>query len=126
MSGRFLEGITARAMSTTDQAVRKFVLEIVRRVVLRSPVRTGRFKGNWIVDMGAIPTGVLDRADPTGDTTISEATERVRAMRIVDDSPIWIANNLPYAQRLEYGHSKQAPHGMVRITLAELAAKYGA
>jgi hypothetical protein len=27
-------------------------------------------------------------------------------------------NNLPYAVPLEYGHSKQAPGGMVRITLA--------
>ncbi|WP_256203847.1 MULTISPECIES: hypothetical protein [unclassified Pseudomonas] len=27
-------------------------------------------------------------------------------------------NNLPYAIPLEYGHSTQAPAGMVRVTLA--------
>ena len=32
---------------------------------------------------------------------------------------IYLVNNLPYAVRLEYGWSKQAPAGMVRITAAE-------
>jgi hypothetical protein len=27
-------------------------------------------------------------------------------------------NNLPYGIALEYGHSKQAPSGMIRVTLA--------
>ena len=30
-----------------------------------------------------------------------------------------IFNNVEYIVVLEYGHSKQAPHGMVRITLRE-------
>ncbi|MNJ81742.1 hypothetical protein D3C77_807050 [compost metagenome] len=30
----------------------------------------------------------------------------------------FIVNNLPYAIPLEYGHSSQAPAGMVRVTLA--------
>jgi hypothetical protein len=35
----------------------------------------------------------------------------------------WIYNNLPYAIALEYGHSRQAPNGMVRIALAEIEAE---
>jgi hypothetical protein len=31
---------------------------------------------------------------------------------------IYLTNSLPYARRLEYGWSKQAPAGMVRITVA--------
>ena len=30
----------------------------------------------------------------------------------------YITNNLPYAERLEYGYSQQAPAGMVRVTAA--------
>jgi hypothetical protein len=33
---------------------------------------------------------------------------------------IWLMNNLPYAQPLEYGHSSQAPAGMVRISVIEV------
>jgi hypothetical protein len=31
----------------------------------------------------------------------------------------FLTNNLPYALRLEYGWSKQAPHGMVGVTVKE-------
>jgi hypothetical protein len=33
--------------------------------------------------------------------------------------PIYIVNNLPYAIPLEYGHSSQAPQGMVRLAAIE-------
>jgi hypothetical protein len=31
---------------------------------------------------------------------------------------VWFVNNLPYAERIEYGYSKQAPEGMVRRHVA--------
>jgi len=31
---------------------------------------------------------------------------------------VYLLNNLPYSVPLEYGHSKKAPQGMVRMTLA--------
>jgi hypothetical protein len=37
----------------------------------------------------------------------------------VNGQTIFITNSLPYAQRLEYGWSKQAPLGVVRITAVE-------
>ncbi|WP_265440044.1 hypothetical protein, partial [Aeromonas salmonicida] len=36
---------------------------------------------------------------------------------------IYFTNNVPYAYRLEMGHSKQAPNGMIAIT-AENAGKF--
>ena len=38
---------------------------------------------------------------------------------------ITVQNNLPYIDRLENGYSKQAPAGMVSVTLAGLQARYG-
>ncbi|MFS1538215.1 MAG: hypothetical protein ACL7BU_05405 [Candidatus Phlomobacter fragariae] len=32
---------------------------------------------------------------------------------------VYFSNVVPYAYRLEIGHSKQAPNGMVRITAQE-------
>ncbi|VEB42983.1 Uncharacterised protein [Chromobacterium violaceum] len=37
----------------------------------------------------------------------------------------WLVNPMPYAVKLEYGWSKQAPAGMVRLTLAEISSHYG-
>lgn len=36
-----------------------------------------------------------------------------------------IRNNTVYGPRLEYGWSKQAPNGMVRVTVNGIKAKYG-
>ena len=33
--------------------------------------------------------------------------------------PIYISNALPYALPLEYGHSQQAPNGMIRVTVED-------
>jgi hypothetical protein len=38
---------------------------------------------------------------------------------------IWVFNNVPYIERLENGHSTQAPAGMVGIALAEVEAGLG-
>jgi len=33
---------------------------------------------------------------------------------------VWISNNVDYIEELEHGHSWQAPHGMLAVTVAEL------
>ena len=39
------------------------------------------------------------------------------------EDTIYISNNLPYIRALEYGHSKQAPNGMVGTTIAGIKDK---
>lgn len=77
----------------------------------------GRFRGNWQVTIGAAPAAALDRIDPNGSDTIAAAAAALASFKV--GPPIYIQNNLPYAIPLEYGHSTQAPQGMVRITVTE-------
>ena len=44
-------------------------------------------------------------------------TAGVHPLKLGDTA--YLVNNLPYAVPLEYGHSSQAPAGMVRVTIAE-------
>jgi hypothetical protein len=81
-----------------------------------SPVDTGRFRGNWQVGLTAPVTGTLATLDKSGAATIARGNQVLSQAK--SGGVIYINNNLPYAQRLEYGWSKQAPSGMVRITLA--------
>ena len=109
-----------------DLAVRKISLELFSRVILRSPVDTGRFRANWQVAIGTMPNGTLDLTDASGTATVSKATARSAGVKAGD--VIYLANNLPYAQRLEDGYSGQAPAGMVGLTVQEfqsIAAKIG-
>ena len=76
----------------------------------------GRFRGNWQFSIGAPAEGELDQIDPAGGVTLAKLRLQVEQLTIGQTA--YIVNNLPYAVPLEYGHSKQAPGGMVRITLA--------
>ena len=109
-----------KAKGNADLVVRKVALDLFRKVIVKSPVDTGRFKGNWQVAIGSIPAGTLSINDKSGTATIAKVTAEALNMKAGD--VIYLVNNLPYARALEYGHSKQAPAGMVRITIEEFNA----
>lgn len=105
------------ASEKATMAMRKIALEIFSRVILRSPVDTGRFRANWQVAIGSVPGGTLELTDKTGQATISKM--QAVALGVVAGQTITLANNLPYAQRLENGWSSQAPAGMVALTIQD-------
>lgn len=76
----------------------------------------GRFRANWQFSIDAPADGELDDIDPSGNAAVAALRAQVSGLTIGQTA--YIVNNLPYAIPLEYGHSKQAPHGMVRVTLA--------
>jgi hypothetical protein len=110
----------AKAQGNIDLVVRKVALDLFKRVILKSPVDTGRFRGNWQVAIGSVPAGTLELNDKTGTATIAKVT--ATTLRMEAGQVITLVNNLAYARALEYGHSKQAPNGMVRLTVTEYGA----
>lgn len=97
-----------------ETVVRKSTFDVFAKVNLKTPVDTGRFRHNWNVSQGTV------------DTTTTEGTDQTRAAAQI--AKVWtlplggvtyMANSLPYAIPLEYGHSKQQPAGMVRVTAVE-------
>jgi hypothetical protein len=81
-----------------------------KKIIRLSPVDTGRFKENWLTAIGEANTSI-DLPSGFG------LTSTVKLLRLGDT--IFFTNSLPYAFRLEFGWSGQAPMGMVRITLAD-------
>ena len=106
-----------KAQGNLDLVVRKVALDLFSRIILKSPVRTGRFRGNWQVAIGSIPSGVIDLTDKDGTATISKVQAEVLNLKAGDI--ISLINNVPYSVRLEFGYSKQAPSGVVRVTILE-------
>lgn len=97
-----------------------FAIEIFSSVVKKTPVDTGRARGNWTVSKGSKETGETNRTDKKkyGSSSAYENTEKKKLGSLNGDESIYIQNNLPYIKALEYGHSKQAANGMVGVTLA--------
>lgn len=110
---RFVE----KAKGNVDLVIRKVALDIFSRVILKSPVDTGRFRGNWQIAIGAIPAGTIEINDQAGTATISKVQAATLNLKAGD--VVYLINNLPYGPRLEHGYSKQAPAGMVRTTVTE-------
>ncbi|MGQ4694782.1 hypothetical protein [Enterobacter asburiae] len=78
----------------------------------------GRFRGNWQVSFDAPTTDETGRVDKTGNLTKAAGNYTLSLFK-VGMKAIYFCNNVPYAYRLEMGHSSQAPGGMVRLTAAE-------
>lgn len=104
------------ALDKVDKVRRASVLELFKLVILATPVDTGRLRGNWQTTINSPATGVRDKDDPTGGISVAEALANLGSLLDV----VWMVNNLPYAERVEYdGWSKQAPEGMVRKHVAK-------
>lgn len=114
-----LEQLARKANASVDRVGRQATFQLFNAVQLRSPVDTGRFRGNWQVTSGAPAPGVRNTTDPTGAIA---STEAAKALSIPVGGVVYFTNNLPYARRLEYGYSRQAPAGMVRLSVREFDA----
>lgn len=142
-----LKKFAEKAEANAEQVVRSVTLNVASKVVMSSPVGNpdywlslqpytdlktkkivtqreapagyvgGRFRANWQFSEGGPASGEIDAVDPDGTKTIARLQEQILRSKV--GGVTYVANNLPYALRLEYGWSKQAPSGMVRTTLAE-------
>lgn len=120
MPGTFELAVAAWASQAGEKAdlvVRKVTLDLWARLIAKSPVDTGRFRRNWQYSVNARATGQINgnwtsenRAGPPNTPNVSGAGI---------GKVIWITNNVPYANRLETGYSKQAPLGIVGLTAME-------
>lgn len=101
-----------------NKAVRALALEVTKRIVLRTPVDIGRARGNWNVGIGNPDRTTGNGTDKNGSATIARGAAVIKAADM--EQAFFITNSLPYIVPLEDGHSKQAPAGMVKLTIAEL------
>lgn len=95
-----------------NNAIVKVAFDIDRRIVNRTPVDTGRAKGNWIASVGTPDKRQLKVGEQD---SISQAKSVLSGLKIVDK--IIIQNNLPYIQRLNNGWSLQAPPGYIQAEI---------
>lgn len=114
-----------------DKVTRYALMSIDGRLVNRSPVGDakywthpapkgyagGRFRGNWQMSVGTPVAGALDVVDQDGKATLSAHASVVAAAKAGE--VFYLMNNLPYAKRIEEGWSRQAPVGLVAITVVE-------
>ena len=119
-----LGDFTVTAIDNVEQVFRGTCIGLFTRVIRRTPVQSGRLKGNWQTDINQPALGQVSTTDNTPINTIdisSEARVRTGVMRANLQDTVFFTNNLPYALIVENGnYSTQAPQGMVKVSVLEL------
>lgn len=106
-----------KAKGNADLVVRKAAADIAKRVIERTPVDTGRARGNWMAAVGKYSPDLTGSLDKDGAATVANVTATLD--KITAGTVVYLTNTLPYILELENGSSKQAPSGMVQATLRE-------
>jgi len=92
---------------------RRASFRLAAQIIIKSPVDTGRFRGNWIGAFGSIDSTTF--TDVSRDS-LGKVDILLRGHEVTDEA-FYFTNSLPYAMKLEFGHSKQAAQGMVRLSV---------
>ena len=96
-----------------EQLLRVTVLETDARLKDESPVKTGRFKGGWAIGQNAAPYQGPPPGDYGSGNPPPKAVNYVLGQEKLGNI-YSVHNNLPYAEPLANGSSKQAPLGWVQ------------
>lgn len=114
-----LTRFTKKADADMVAVVQKISMEAFKRIILRTPVDTGRARANWGCTIGKPRTAMqIESTDKTGGATTAAMVNTVQGFNA--DGSVFLVNNVPYIHELEKGSSQKSPQGMVGVTLIEM------
>ena len=124
-----LSAFAKKTDARMEAVVRRIVLDVAKSLVEMSPVGDasywqspppkgyvgGRFKNSWDIGFNSIPSAVYRTADASGSSSLGRIEAGMGGK--MGGAVHYLVNNTSYAMRLEEGWSRQAPHGMVELTV---------
>lgn len=85
-------------------------------VIKLSPVRTGQYRASWVMSTGAPQFNSVERG---GSPDSPLPPPKRPTLRSSEKLPlVFLTNAKPYAERIEYGWSSQAPYGVLINAIA--------
>lgn len=109
---KFVDNFIRESGEGANRAVRRVGLQVFRDIALLTPVDTGRARAGWFPAIEG-----LGGKTPGGGE--SSAVAEGRSAGSLEEEPLKVTavNAVKYVPFLEFGHSAQAPSGMVRVAL---------
>lgn len=95
---------------------RRFAGFVYAEAVARSPIDTGEYQASWRI---AVNTPDLSVANGKA---LNTAQQIGKLKQVKPGDTIFVSNNVPYALKLENGHSQQAPLGVLNQAIAAVSA----
>lgn len=114
-----LDRFRSRISEKVQQKAERLTQKLVDGFIEMSPVYRGHFRAAWMVSEGS-PRFVQFSRSAGGTPEAPMEAPRFKVKATSQFPVFYITNGQPYAQKLEYGSSDQAPSGIVRVTIASL------
>lgn len=95
-----------------NQEARALSINLLNGLTLVTPVDTGRARGNWYVSATSKSNRTIDQFRKARQA-ISEGLATIHTVINEKYPSITLSNNLPYIEKLNDGHSQQAPSKFV-------------
>lgn len=122
---------TENIKQDAERVVRGTIFSVASKIVRRTPVGNpqlwknpppkgyvgGSLRGGWNASLNSPDYSETGRIDSNGGQVIADISAAVAGVDIGDT--FYLTNPLPYATRVEFGWSQQAPAGMVRVSVNE-------
>jgi len=89
-------------------------IKLFNAIIMDTPVDTGEARGGWNASMEMPDLRETGRLDPTGSQAMADVNVTIKADR---SKVAYLSNSVEHIVPLEYGWSKQAPEGMVRMNV---------
>lgn len=94
-----------------------------------TPVDTGWARVNWVPSVGTpfqgtVGTRAQAKKGQVSEATSSEGEARVATSYRLEQGPVFLSNNVPYINRLNDGHSKQAPVGFIQAAVQRAVDRF--
>lgn len=97
-----------------DKTLRATVLELGKEIIQTTPVDEGTARNNWFTGINRNPRG---RRNPSKNGSGSISNLESEYVKFGMGKRFRLVNRIPYILKLEYGSSKQAPSGMLRLAV---------
>lgn len=137
------ESLISAQSAINEKAIRATYISIANKIIMKTPVDKGRARANWFLTKGQPSNKTTDSKN--ANARVSEVNRKLSG-DILGET-FYLTNNLPYIGVLEFGgypknpkkgtrvkkgkgkfeirsqngFSKQAPEGMVRLSVARFA-----
>ena len=121
MIAKQIHEFNIKAMAKSEAKIKKAFVGLSTDIIMDTPVLSGRLRNNWMV---SVNKGSNETTERTGNESIG----RVNAVKFKLGDTLYLTNNLPYAERIEFGlypspsktgktvggYSVKSPQGMCR------------
>lgn len=113
--GADIANYAAKVGLEINDAVVAVCAEATSRVIKKTPVDTGRARGNWFASINTVSGQTVE-----GRSEAEAIAQGINVSKEAGGKIFNLTNNLPYINKLEHGYSDKAPAGMVRVTALEI------